>query len=161
MRSGVISRMALGDGARSTAGLPWQPVQRVWNVAKPLSVPGVNPRPPPGGGGACVAGAWAPAWPAAGACACVTATKRQRPRPNHKAAERVFLFTGVKISLSESRWPDPEASTPRCARGDRLKFTIRPTVSHVDGIRDARHRLETDEIPLRGWGRSLPAAACP
>ena len=53
MRSGVISRMATADGARSTFWLPWQLAQRVWNVAQPLSVPGVmGPRPAAGAAGA-------------------------------------------------------------------------------------------------------------
>src|SRR5580658_456819 len=42
IRSGGMARIASGDGARSTAGLPWQTVQCVWNMAKPDSVPGVR-----------------------------------------------------------------------------------------------------------------------
>jgi hypothetical protein len=35
--------MALGWGARGTLGLPWQDMQRVWKVAKPVSVPAERP----------------------------------------------------------------------------------------------------------------------
>src|SRR5581483_172720 len=31
--------MAAGEGARSTFGFPWHPIQRCWNTAKPDSVP--------------------------------------------------------------------------------------------------------------------------
>src|SRR6185437_15909423 len=39
MRSGDMARRAVGEGARSNAGLPWQEVQCCWNTANPNSVP--------------------------------------------------------------------------------------------------------------------------
>jgi hypothetical protein len=90
MRSGVISRMTAVVGARPIAALPsrssaelaWHEAHRVWNVAKPLSVPGViGPRPLPCAGAAGACGVVAAGPCAAGACACgsaATATQQAR-----------------------------------------------------------------------------------
>src|SRR4051812_23683978 len=69
MRSGVIWRIAHVIGAVPIGvTTPWQPTHCPWNVAHPLSVPGLGAGPrggacPPAATGACTAGAcgaWAP-----------------------------------------------------------------------------------------------------
>ncbi len=78
-----------GDGTRSKFGFPWHPMQCVWNVPMPVSVPA--PRFAPAAGGACCV--------CAGACACAT------PEHASQAQNAMIASSTIPRSLHESRFP--------------------------------------------------------
>src|SRR5262245_10656017 len=83
MRSGDISRIVEGEGARSTFGFPWQTAHCVWKTAIPFSVPGTPRWPPPA---ACAAGACCAGW---GACECAAPTHAVTPMKNTRAMSKM------------------------------------------------------------------------
>src|ERR1700679_3344691 len=114
MCSGDISRITVGEGARSTAGLPWQPMQRVWKTANPDS----GPADPCGAraGGAC-------------------AGKVPNEHRNANAVKQEILFISSLCyrigNLMSQRLATPQFPCPAVVVRDRLLALFRRQISNV------------------------------
>jgi hypothetical protein len=72
---------------------------------------------------------------------------RNRPQRAHGYTS---LSRWLALPSNETRGPDPETLAPRATWRNSLQLPVRSAMRQVQGIGDAGHRLEADEVALGG-----------